>query len=84
VPEALLTHAALVAAGMLAFQNTPLDSAMFYDARFDVSIYGSLFNPLTAKPFPAYYSFVAYNELYRRKDQAALVCYDGCIYAVAA
>lgn len=77
-------HAALVAAGMLAFQNTPLDSAMFYDARFDVSIYGSLFNPLTAKPFPAYYSFVAYNELYRRKDQAALVCNDACIYAVAA
>lgn len=77
-------HAAHIAAVMLAFQNTPLDNAMFYDARFGTSIYGAMFNPLTSEPFPAYYSFVAFNELYQRKNQASLSCDDARIYAVAA
>lgn len=77
-------HAALTEGMMLAFQNTPLDSAMFYDARYGVSIYGSLFNPLTAEPFPAYYSFVAYNELYKRQKQVELQTDNDGLYAVAA
>ena len=62
-----LRHAAFAAAMMLAFSDAPVDGAMFYDAAFGVSDYAGLFNPYTAKPFPAYYSFAAYNELFRRK-----------------
>lgn len=77
-------HAAVTEAMLLAFQNTPLDSAMFYDARFGVSVYGALFNPFTSEPFPAYYSFAAYNELYKRKNQVELKIDDSRLYAVAA
>ena len=77
-------HAALVTAMMLAMQNSPLDSAMFYDARYGTSIYGSLFNPLTAQPFPAYYGFIAFNELYRLGTQAEVCCDDEGVYALAA
>lgn len=57
-------HAAKIAAVMLAMQSIPLDSAMFYDARWGTSIYGSLFNPLDKSPFPALYAFTAFNRLY--------------------
>lgn len=79
-----LQHAAEVTGMMLAFQDSPLDSAMFYDARFGVSIYGGMFNPLTGEPFPAYYGFKAFNELYQRGSQAALECDTEGLYAVAA
>ncbi|MBP1587546.1 MAG: hypothetical protein ILO53_03980 [Clostridia bacterium] len=62
-----MRHASAVAGMMLAFTEAPLDGAMFYDAGYGISTYAGLFNPLTAKPFPAYYAFVAYNELYKRK-----------------
>ena len=77
-------HAALTCGMMLAFQNTPLDNAMFYDARFGTSVYGSMFNPLTAEPFPTYYAFKAFNELYKLGEQVALKCDTERIYAVAA
>lgn len=77
-------HAALVCGMMLGFQNSPLDSAMFYDARFGTSVYGSMFNPLTAEPFPAYYSFTAFNELYKRQNQTELTCDIPGVYAAAA
>lgn len=77
-------HAALVSAMMLAMQNSPLDSAMFYDARYGTSIYGSMFNPMTAKPLPAYYAFPAFNELYRLGTQVEAVCDTENVYAVAA
>ncbi|MBQ7313085.1 MAG: hypothetical protein IJW81_05830, partial [Clostridia bacterium] len=77
-------HAALTTGMMLAMQNSPLDSAMFYDARYGTSIYGSLFNPLTAQPFPAYYGFIAFNELYRLGTQAEVLCDDEEVYALAA
>lgn len=76
-------HAAMVTAGMLAFQNTPLDSAMFYDARMGISIYGSLFDPIKKVPYPAYYGFVAYNELYCRGAQVSAEIKGEGIYAVA-
>lgn len=77
-------HAALTAGMMLAMQNSPLDSAMFYDARYGTSIYGSMFNPLTAKPFPTYYAFPAFNELYKRGAQADVQCDAENVYAAAA
>lgn len=77
-------HAALTAGMMLAMQNSPLDNAMFYDARYGTSIYGSLFHPMTAKPLPSYYAFPAFNELYKRGAQADVICDDVNVYAVAA
>ena len=77
-------HAALSAAMMLAFQNTPLDSAMFYDAGFGTSIYQSLFHPLTKEPFPTYYAFPAFNRLYTLKEQVRVEVESEEIYAVAA
>lgn len=79
-----LRHAAVIAGMMLAFQNTSLDSAMFYDARYGVSVYGSLFHPLTATPFPAYYSFAAFEELYKRHRQVELQTDTNGLYAAAA
>ena len=69
---------------LLAFQNTPLDNAMFYDARFGTSVYGSMFNPLTAEPFPTYYAFKAFNELYKLGEQIEAEIDEKDIYAVAA
>lgn len=77
-------HAALVTAMMLAMQYRPVDSAMFYDARFGTSIYGSLFHPMTAKPLPAYYAFPAFNELYRLGTQVETVCDAENVYVAAA
>lgn len=69
---------------LLAMQSSPLDTAMFYDARIGVSIYGGLFNPLTKEPFNLYYGFMAFNELYKRKNMLETeICEDG-IYALAA
>lgn len=77
-------HAAQTCGMLLAFQNTPLDNAMFYDARFGTSVYGSMFNPLTAEPFPTYYAFKAFNELYRLGEQARVEVEENGVYAVAA
>lgn len=80
-----MRHAALTAGWMLAMQDTTLDKAMFYDARFGVSIYGGMFNPETAKPYPAYYAFVGWNELYKLGTQVkTCVCSDCELYAVSA
>ena len=77
-------QAALVAAMMLMFQRSPLDSAMFYDARFGTSIYGSLFDPMTAKPFPAYYAFTAFNRLYKLENELEVEGACDGVYAAAA
>ena len=79
-------HAAVTCGMMLMFQDAPLDSAMFYDAGFSVSPYASLFNPLTAQPFPTYYAFRAFGELYRLGEQVEVsVNADAAgVYAVGA
>lgn len=78
-------HAAHTCGMMLTFQDLPVDTAMFYDARFGTSIYGALFNPLTAQPLPTYYAFTAFNRLYALGDQVALTSDDADgVYAVAA
>ena len=76
-------HAALTAAILLAFQEEPVDTAMFYDARLGASKYGGLFNPLTYEPLSAYYAFTAFYELAKRGDQVKLEGTGG-LYAVAA
>ena len=77
-------HAAVTSAVILAFQNAPVDNAMFYDARFGTSIYGSLFNPMTREPLPAYYAFTSFNRLYTLENQVKLEMDNDNIYAVAA
>lgn len=78
-------HAAYTAGWMLAMQDTSLNKAMFYDARFDVCIYGSLFSAETTKPYPAYYTFRMFNELFTRTTQREVwLDTDTETYAVAA
>ncbi len=77
-----LKHAANNGAMLLGFQNSPLDLSTFYDARATGN-YG-MFNPFTHKPFPVYYSFMAFNELYKRGNQVELELNEEGIYAVAA
>lgn len=63
------THAANTAAVLTVLQKSKVDKAMFYDARCGVSIFGSLFNPMTREPLKGYWSFIAFNELFRRGTQ---------------
>ncbi len=79
-------HAAKLAAVMLIFQKTPLDSAMFYDARCGGGNYPSgMFNSMTKRPHPAYYSFIAFNELYSLRNEVEIDgTLDNDVYAVAA
>ncbi len=77
-----LKHAANNGAMLLGFQNSPLDLSTFYDASAKGN-YG-MFNPFTHKPFPVYYSFMAFNELYKRGNQVELELNEEGIYAVAA
>lgn len=79
-----IQHAAFTTGMLLGFQDVPLDSAMFYDARCGVSTYSGLFNPLTLKPFPAYYGFIAFGELYTRGTQVESTCDTENVFAVAA
>ena len=77
-------HAADICATMLIFQEAGMDAAMFYDARYGIGNYAGMFNPETALPYPAYYAFKAFNELYRRGEQIACETDTPEISAVAA
>ena len=77
-------HAAITCSMMLALQNTSLDSAMFYDARCAVGTYSSMFNCMTFKPLPAYYSFVAFGQLYKAGTQVYVGELPKGIYCLAA
>ena len=78
-------HAALILGWMLKMQNEPVDSAMFYDARFGLSVYGGLFDPMKDAAYPAYDAFLMFNELYRRGTEirVPLALPEG-VYAAAA
>ena len=77
-------HAALTCGMMLALQSSTLDSAMFYDARCGMGDYSGLFDCMTYKPLPAYYSFVAFGELYLRGRQVFVGNTPEGVYACAA
>lgn len=79
-----LKHAALTAGMMLALQNTSLSSAMFYDAKCGMGTYSGMFNCMTYEPLPAYYSFVAFGELFVRKNQVKVSCDIKDVYCLAA
>lgn len=77
-------HASLTAGMLCAMQDTELDSAMFYDARCGMGVYSSMFNCMTYKPLPSYYSFLAFGELYKRGNQVYIGKMPKGIYASAA
>ena len=57
---------------------------MFYDARWGVSMYSAMFNPLTGEPFPAYYPFLLYHRLYRLGASVAAESDTEGVWACAA
>ncbi|MBQ5354513.1 MAG: hypothetical protein IIU08_01415 [Clostridia bacterium] len=77
-------HAALILGWMLKMQNEPVDSAMFYDARFGLSVYGGLFDPMKDETYPAYDAFLMFNELYRRGKQLPYASPAPGVYGVLA
>lgn len=79
-----LEHASLTAGMMLALQDTSLDSAMFYDARCGLGTYSGMFEAVERTPYPAYYAFVAFGELYKRGRQVEVVVEENDLYAAAA
>ena len=76
--------AAKAAAMMCAMQKTSTKILCYYDARLDVSYYGGMFNPLTRKPFPLYYSFLAFNALYQLGGEVASSKDGDGIYSLGA
>ncbi len=59
-----LADASHIGAMFVAMQNSPVDLLCYYDGQLESS-YGGLWNPLTYRPFKAYHTFRAFNELYR-------------------
>lgn len=68
VDYATASQAAKAAANLILMQKGSVDTAMFYDGRWGMGVY-AMFNPHTAEPFPVYYPFLYFNELYRLKTQ---------------
>ncbi len=77
-------HAAEICANLLLFQKERMDAAMFYDARWGIGNYGALFHPETKLPYPAYYAFTAFNELYKRENEVAVTTDDERVWVAAA
>ena len=77
-------HGAEVAAMMLGMQNTRTDICCIYDMKMGCGDYMPLFDANTRKPVHAYYSMVAFNQLYKLGAQVSLECDMQELYAVAA
>ena len=76
--------AAKTASMMLAMQNTDTDILCYYDAGLGISYYRGMWNPMTCKPFPLYYSFVAFGELYKLGGQVECSENREGVYTLAA
>ena len=70
-------QAARVAEILVSLQDSPIDTAMIYDARCGRGLYSPLFDPRDAKPRKAYWALVDFNELYRLKDAVKVETADG-------
>ncbi len=79
-----LRHAANNTAMLTVFQHSPLDNAMFYDARLGISIYGGLFNPMDSTPYPLYYGFKCFGELYALENEVYSQSDVSTVYVCAA
>ena len=77
-------QAAEIAAVLVGFQNSTLDSAAIYDAKCGVGTYSPLFNCFTQEPTKAYYAFLGFDAL-RQLGTAVMATSDGPdVYAAAA
>ncbi len=84
-----LKAASDVLANMIVLQNKPVDMLMYYDARLSTS-YCGLFNPIgdiprtdLAKPFPLYYVFKAFSEVYKMGNQVEVQIEGENVFAIA-
>ena len=77
-------HSAEITAILVAAQNGYVDVACIYDMRTANAPYCPFFNPITHKPIHGYYTFVAFNELYKLGTQVELLNDTDGIYALAA
>ena len=78
-------HSAEVAAMMIAMQNGYTDLCCIYDMRANYGDYTPLFSTEEGHhPRTAYYSLVAFNQLYKLGSQLEAVCDTDGLYTLAA
>ncbi len=77
-------HAAEVASTLLALQNGRADLACIYDMRISHPDYSAFFDVKTKLPHQTYYTFVAFNTLYKLGQQVECIGDTEGLYAVAA
>ena len=77
--------AAKAASMMCAMHKTETKLLCYYDAGIRVSYYAAMFDPRERAPFPIYYAFSAFSELYKLGSEAECTFPEGKgIYALAA
>lgn len=77
-----LVDAAQIGGMMCALQKSSLDMLVYYDG--SINEYNGMWNPVTKEPYPAYYSFVAFNVLYRLGFEVFSASDDAAVRVVAA
>ncbi len=77
-------HAAEVASTLLALQNGRVDLACIYDMRISHPDYSAFFDVKAKLPHQTYYTFVAFNTLYKLGQQVECIGDTEGLYAVAA
>ena len=77
-------HAAEVASTLLALQNGRADMTCIYDMRISGPDYSSFFDVKTKLPHQTYYTFVAFNALYKLGTQVECISDADGVFAVAA
>jgi hypothetical protein len=77
-------HSAEVAGVMLALQHGNTDICCIYDMRTNNAPYCPLFDIRTHKPIHAYYCMVAFNTLYKLKNQVQTEVDKNGLYVVCA
>ena len=89
-----LRDSANIASNILGLQDSPVDMMHYYDLRINTS-YCGLYDPIQSPLLPwtndlpacllkAYYTFKAFNELYKLKTQVKVTGADDPVFAVAA
>lgn len=81
-----LRDATNIAANMIALHRTSLSMAMYYDWRLNIRYNGAIETTtlFQHKPFKAFYSFKAFNELYRKGGEIAVDSVDEKVFALGA
>ncbi|MBO5652820.1 MAG: hypothetical protein J6S44_01230 [Clostridia bacterium] len=77
-------HAAEMAAMMISMQYGYPALCCIYDLRIANAPYCPLFNPITFKPVQGWYTFAAFNTLYKLGTQVEAVSDTEDLYALAA